>query len=181
MLNMFINANQNGGFGGTFVIDAPELGSGRLTPKENLNLISIDITTNLAGNNLSVAKSRVNALGVLVRELETIVKMKKKEIVTCYLPQVLLSELNTGRVKYYIADDSNTNSFFSTEEIDLWKKALPLINKLYMNLVFKDINSCKPSTKYDASTKVQYRRGVIYNQILQKIKIQEENKDVFSA
>ena len=174
MLNMFINANKNGGFGGTFVIDAPELGSGRLTPKENLNLISIDITSNLTGNNLSVAKSRVNAL-------ETIVKMKKKEIVTCYLPQVLLSELNTGRVKYYIADDSNTNSFFSTEEIDLWKKALPLINKLYMNLVFKDINSCKPSTKYDASTKVQYRRGVIYNQILQKIKVQEENIDAFSA
>ena len=181
MLNMFINSNQNGGFGGTFVIDAPELGSGRLTPKENLKLISIDITTDIAGNSLSVAKSRVNALGVFIRELETIAKMKKKEIVTCYLPQVLLSELNTGRVKYYISDDSNTNSFFSAEEIDLWKKALPLINKLYMNLVFKDINSCKPSTKYDASSKVQYRRGVIYNQILQKIKIQEENKDVFSA
>lgn len=181
MLNLFINASQIGGFGGTFVIDAPELGSGRLTPKENLNLVSVDITTNLTGNNLSVAKSRVNALGVFIRELETIAKMKKKEVVTCYLPQVLLSELNTGRVKYYIADDSNTNSFFSTEEIDLWKKALPLINKLYMNLVFKDIASCRPSTKYDASNKVQYRRGVVYNQILQKIKIQEENKDVFSA
>lgn len=103
---------------------------------------------------------RVNSLNALIKELEFVSNYDNKDMIIAYVPTELLQELESGRIKFYLAEDSKGTTYYSDFELELWKKALPLIQDLYCRIVFKDINACKKNV---SKTQIQADRVSIYN------------------
>ena len=162
MINLFINGSQFGQtMGMTFHMDGEgSLAQRRLTSTENVKVVSsiygreVDadkiaqlvksgLADKVAGYTkaLEVESIRVNSLNMLVRELETVKASDIQSMITCYVPDVLLRELTSMRVKYYLSGES-VNDYYSEFELSLWRKAMPLFQELFFNLVFANIASC---------------------------------------
>ena len=180
MLNTLINSTTLGqAIGATFEIDGTgSLTERRLTPGENCRIqepvyeriISLEkfqalYTTGQMDKITRLNKAieseniRVNSLAILLRELQLIDEMDTNEIVTIYVPTQLLKELQDMKVKYYLTSETPSN-YYSAQEIEMWKPTLVLIQKLYFNLVFKNIYSCTKNTTED---KVRADRAILYN------------------
>jgi hypothetical protein len=185
MLNIFVDSTTFGqAMGATFdfAIEG-KLAEKRLTKQEDakvmpsvyertidaekiLNFSKAGLTqkiTNLQ-KAINAENKRVNSLNILVRELESIQETFAPDevgIITAYVPAELLSELQSGRVKYYL-DDSAETTYYSKLERELWKKALPLIQHFFMNIVFKNVLACQVNKHENAE---QAMRVTIYTQM----------------
>lgn len=169
MLNTFINTTTYGqAMAATFNLDTDgsTLAEMRITSIEDCNVLDpiyekevriekvaeylknkqTQKVSNL-GKAVETENIRVNSLAILIRELELINTLDTEECVTIYVPQPLLQEIQSGRIRYYL--NENTNSYFSEVEIELWKEALPLMHELYFRLVFKSIDACKTNNNND--------------------------------
>ena len=164
MLNIFINSTTFGqAMGASFNMNVEgSLADKRLTALENCEVCAplyekvVDATkitsliatgqtqkvSNL-GKAIEVENVRVNSLAMLIRELELIASIESNEMIIAYVPGELLQELESGRVKFYLAGDSGETTYYSTFELDLWHHAMALIQSLYCRLVFKNIASCR--------------------------------------
>lgn len=164
MLNTFINSTTFGqAMGATFDMDVQgSLADKRLTaiedcevgmpvyerainPEKVTALITAGQTQKVSnlGKAVEVENVRVNSLNMLIRELTVISAMETNTMIIAYVPPELLQELESGRIKFYLAEDSNETTYYSEFELNLWREALPLIQNLYCRLVFKNINACK--------------------------------------
>ena len=102
---------------------------------------------------------RVNSLYAFYLQLDKISKMKKeKGVILAYIPQQLLYEIEGGKYKFTLLGEDN-NPYYSEEELEIWKKIMPLLTKLYPRLVFKNIISCKTNK---SGTEEQALRVTIY-------------------
>lgn len=164
MLNIFINSTTFGqAMGATFDMSAEgSLSDKRVTDLENCEVCApiyekaVDptkITSLIAtgqtqkvsnlGRAIEAENVRVNSLAMLIRELELVASIESNEMIIAYVPAELLQELESGRVKFYLADDSSKTTYYSEFELNLWQHAMPLIQSLYCRLVFKNIASCR--------------------------------------
>lgn len=188
MLNIFVNSTTFGqAMGATFKMDAVgTLSDKRVTPLNLCNVVApvygrvmnAEKVTALINSGQSskvsnfakaieTEKIRVNSLNMLVRELSMINAMEDcNEMITAYVPAPLLSELESGRVKVYLFDESVETTYYSKFELELWKNANALIQQLYCRLIFKKIDSCKVNV---SNTPIQAERVDIYNSIYEKI------------
>lgn len=196
MLNTLINSTTLGqAIGATFTIDGPgTLTARRLTSGDNCKVQTPIYEKELSQEKLEELRVkgllndvprynksieneviRVNSLAVLLRELTLIDELDTDEIVTMYVPTQLLRELQSLRIKYYLTSET-PSKYYSLVEIELWKLALPLVQKLYFNIVFKDIASCSKNPnnadtvapelgdeKAMLSLKVRADRNTLYN------------------
>lgn len=177
MLNIFINSTTFGqAMGATFDMSVEgTLADKRLTALEDCevcapvyersidashvaSLISAGQTQKVSnlGRAVEVENVRVNSLAMLIRELSFISMLEdRNDMLIAYVPGELLQELESGRIKFYLADDSAETTYYSEYELSLWREALPLIQNLYCRLVFKNINACK---KNSSNTPIQADR-----------------------
>jgi hypothetical protein len=177
MLNVFINSTTFGqAMGATFDMSVQgTLADKRITTLENCevcppvyektidankvaSLITAGQTQKVSnlGRAVEVENVRVNALAMLIRELTLISMLEgRNDMLIAYVPGELLQELESGRIKFYLADDSTETTYYSDYELSLWREALPLIQNLYCRLVFKNINACK---KNNSNTPIQADR-----------------------
>lgn len=169
MLNIFINSTTFGqAMGATFNLRIEGgLNQKRITSFENCQVQAPIFTAELdtvkiqeyasAGdmkkvNGLTKAVEiqnvRVNSLAVLIRELQMVKANTGNDMLLVYLPDELLNEISDGKIKFHLSDDESTgeNSYFSEQETELWRVAMPLIGELYSRLVFKSIKSCRNSS-----------------------------------
>nr|DAV25264.1 MAG TPA: hypothetical protein [Caudoviricetes sp.] len=180
MLNIFINSTTFGqAMGATFDMSVQgSLADKRLTDLSNCevcqpvyervidanhvaSLITAGQTQKVSnlGKAVEVENVRVNSLAMLVRELVFVSMLENRnDMIIAYVPGELLQELDSGRVKFYLAEDSTETTYYSDIELALWKEALPLIQNLYCRLVFKNINACKKNV---SNTPVQADRVAI--------------------
>lgn len=186
MLNIFVNATTFGQtMGATFDMDVQgTLADKRLTEIENCEVIApvyekaVDaskVTALLAagqtqkvsnlGKALEVENVRVNSLFMLKRELEYVSSLESQDMIIAYVPGELLQEIESGRVKFYLADETET-TYYSEFELNLWKEVLPIIQFLYCRLVFKNINACKQNK---SNTPAQADRVEIYSSMYTKL------------
>ena len=91
---------------------------------------------------------------MLKRELELVMSLETEEMLIAYVPGELLQEIESGRVKFYLTDETET-TYYSEFELALWKEVMPMIQALYCRLVFKNINACKQNK---SNTPVQAER-----------------------
>lgn len=177
MLNIFINSTTFGqAMGATFDMSVEgTLADKRITALEDCevcqpvyektidankvaSLITAGQTQKVSslGRAVEVENVRVNSLAMLIRELTLISMLEdRNDMLIAYVPGELLQELESGRIKFYLADDSTETTYYSDYELSLWREALPLIQNLYCRLVFKNINACK---KNSSNTPVQADR-----------------------
>lgn len=124
---------------------------------------------NIRVNSLDLLIVELNRVLPLIKEQETIdedgVVTPAGEVVTVYVPQQLLRELHDLRVKFYVYGSSES-SYYSQYELDLWKKALPLIQELFLNVVFKNIDGCRKNL---GETKVQASKVNIYKSMYKRL------------
>lgn len=177
MLNIFINSTTFGqAMGATFDMNVEgTLADKRITALEDCevcppvyektidankvaSLITSGQTQKVSnlGRAVEVENVRVNSLAMLIRELTLISMLEdRNDMLIAYVPGELLQELESGRIKFYLADDSTETTYYSDYELSLWREALPLIQSLYCRLVFKNINACK---KNSSNTPIQADR-----------------------
>lgn len=177
MLNIFINSTTFGqAMGATFDMNVEgTLADKRITALEDCevcppayektidankvaSLITSGQTQKVSnlGRAVEVENVRVNSLAMLIRELTLISMLEdRNDMLIAYVPGELLQELESGRIKFYLADDSTETTYYSDYELSLWREALPLIQDLYCRLVFKNINACK---KNSSNTPIQADR-----------------------
>lgn len=120
--------------------------------------------TNL-GKAIEVENVRVNSLAMLIRELQVVSAVESNDMIIAYIPGELLQEIESGRVKFYLTEDTQT-TYYSEYELELWKQALPLIQSLYCRIVFKNIMACKKNV---SNTPVQADRVNIFNSMYTKL------------
>lgn len=188
MLNIFINSTDFGqAMGATFrmdgegtiaqrritadkdcVVNAPvyEANSANYTAKiaEFLAQGLSQKASNL-GRAMNTENIRVNSLAMLIRELETVSLIESTEIITAYVPKPLLDELFYGKFKLSLEEGAPKNSYYSDFELELWRKALPLVQELFSRLNFRDIASCRELRDSQAGNNMQKERVSIYKAI----------------
>lgn len=164
MLNIFINSTTFGqAMGATFNLAVEgSLADKRVTALENCEVVAplyertVDAekiasliatgqtqkVSNL-GKAIEFENIRVNSLAMLVRELELVASLESNEMIIAYVPGELLQELESGRVKFYLAGSESNTTYYSEFELNLWHHAMALIQSLYCRLVFKNIASCR--------------------------------------
>ena len=171
MLNIFINSTTFGqAMGATFNMNVEgSLADKRITALENCevsapiyekavdpakitSLIATGQTQKVSnlGKAIEVENVRVNSLAMLIRELELVASIESNEMIIAYVPGELLQELESGRVKFYLASDSSETTYYSEFELTLWHHAMALIQSLYCRLVFKNIASCRKNVSGSA-------------------------------
>ena len=168
LLNVFVNSTTFGqAMGATFDLSvAGDLSNKRITALEDCAVLEPIYEKQIAtekiaeylktgqtqkvsnlGKAIETENIRVNSLAVLIRELALVLSLETEEPVTVYVPYALLQEIQSGRIRYYLAE--NTNSYYSQQEIELWKEALPLMHEMFYRLVFKSIDTCKSNSNND--------------------------------
>lgn len=187
MLNIFVNSTTFGqAMGATFDLGVEgSLADKRITAIENCEvlapiyeraldpekvtaLITAGQTQKVSnlGKAVEVENIRVNSLSVLIRELQLASSLEDTGMIIAYMPTELLQEIESGRIKFYLNDETET-TYYSKTELELWKIALPLIQNLYCRIIFKNINACKKNV---SNSPVQADRVAInasmYNKLL---------------
>lgn len=186
MLNVFINSTTYGQvMGATFDLAIQgTLADKRLTALEDCavqeifyekeisaekvsNYIAQGLAEKVTGLGYAITSEniRVNSIGVLLRELALVESLDTEEPVTVYIPKPLLDEIQSGRIRYYLGE--NTNTYYSETEILLWNQLLPIMQRLFMRLVFKNIETCKVNN--NAQNVDQALRVDIYRNIYSKL------------
>lgn len=103
------------------------------------------------GMGYMLCTKRVNSLAMCCREMANYALMDdvESEVITFYVPKVLLDEINSGRVKYYIHSGDIKSEYYADQEVELWKDFYDLYKDIADRIVFRNILTLIPNKKYE--------------------------------